>query len=128
MLREHYQEGRLSLPAAGELWEESLRVLTGPAIREEHLAAFAVREQNGAESNGGRPPLREIRRIVDERLFERLPEERALLSYFIATFMEEGASEQDLWMQHKIRRSQFPALDDENIHLVLNRIVQELRG
>ncbi|MCA9084039.1 MAG: hypothetical protein KDA81_08290 [Planctomycetaceae bacterium] len=129
MLREKYQQGRRTLPAAGADWQLVAELLAGESIQAQHLAAVAAKEANEGDTADVRIEPREIERRLRERLFDREDEQIHLLTFLVATFIEESGRNQDLWMQQHFRRSQFPELQDEEVLLEsLRDFVRDLQS
>lgn len=129
MMREFLRDGRNSLPAAGDKWVSVMSLLTGPTASAQHQAAQKVETDDDfsdEESTG--PTIRDIQREVKDKLFDRLDEEQKLVSFLVATILEEDPPRLELWFDHNVRRSQFPLLAEE-VSLIddVRRVLQTLR-
>lgn len=128
MIREEYRIGRNSVPAAGPDWVRVMNVLYGPTATAQHEAAQRVSDEDEPADENTGPSLRDVQRKVSERLFDRTTEEQHLLSFLVATVLEQPPRKFDLWMTQKVEQSQFPELSDEDVVLdVVRDIVRDLR-
>ena len=57
--------------------------------------------------------IREVQREVRSQMFDRLPEERNLAAFLLASLLEQAPKRPDAWFQEKMRQSQFPELARE---------------
>ncbi|MCP4782088.1 MAG: hypothetical protein GY903_11200 [Fuerstiella sp.] len=129
MIREYHRVGGRTLPAAGEHWVNVMTVLLGPTVTAQHEAAQPVSDDEGLLEEEYGPSVRDIRRVVRERLFDRLDEELDLITYLVATLLENPVGNEHLWFIQQFGQSQFPALvRDDAIFERIRVIVRDLQG
>ena len=128
IFREEYRIGRNSVPAAGADWAKVMNVLYGPTATAQHEAAQRVPDEDEPAGENTGPSLRDVQRAIGERLFDRTTEEQHLLSFLVATVLEQPPRRFDLWMTQRVEQSQFPELANEDVVLdVVRDIVREIR-
>ncbi|MEO2015343.1 MAG: hypothetical protein ABGZ53_13320 [Fuerstiella sp.] len=128
MIREHHRVGGRTLPAAGEHWVSVMTVLLGPTVTAQHEAAQPVSDDDDLLEEEFGPSVRDIRRVVRERLFDRLDEELNLITYLVATLLENPVGNERLWFTQQFGQSQFPDLTrDDAIFEQIRVIVRELQ-
>jgi len=129
MIREHHRVGGRSLPAAGEHWVNIMKVLMGPTVIAQHEAAQPVSDDEELLEEDFGPSVRDVRRVVRERLFARLDEELDLVTYLVATLLENPVGNERLWFIQQFGRSQFPDLArDDAIFEQIRVIVRDLQS
>ena len=113
MLRHDFRTGRNSLSVTGKEWHQTVVALAGPTAVEQHMASQQVEDPDGFADLIQRPEDRDIRREIDDRFFDRRPQERLVLAYLLATMLEASPRNADVWFRQQLLRSQFPELSDE---------------
>ena len=131
MIREYHRVGGRTLPAAGEKWEKVMSILLGPTVIAQHEAAQPVSDDEDLLDEDFGPAVRDVRRVVRERLFARLDEELDLITYLVATLLEDPVGNERLWFIKQFGQSQFPDLarDDavfEQIRVIVRDLQDEL--
>ncbi len=128
MLREHHRVGGNTLPAAGEHWVNVMTVLLGPTVIAQHAAAQPVSNEEDLPEEDFGPTIRDIRRVVRERLYARIDEELELITYLVATLLENPVGNEHLWFIQQFGQSQFPELTrDDAIFEQIRVIVRDLQ-
>ena len=59
-----------------------------------------------------------VRRVVDDSMFQRFPEERNLIAVVCATLLQTKSSNERQWMSQQLAKSQFPALSTQEQMLI----------
>ncbi|MEO1979721.1 MAG: hypothetical protein ABGZ24_04330 [Fuerstiella sp.] len=128
MIREDHRIGGRTLPAAGEEWVQGMRVLLGPTVTAQHEAAQPVSGDEDLLEEDFGPTVRDIQRVVRERLFARLDEELNLITYLVATLLENPVGNERLWFIQQFGQSQFPDLArDDAVFEQIRIIVRDLQ-
>ena len=69
-----------------------------------------------------------IRRVVNEAMFERFPEERDVIAAVCATLLQTKTSNERQWMGQQLNRSQFPDLgNQEQVLIDMERVLRIVR-
>ena len=77
-----------------------------------------VKESFEADSKVSAAALITVRRLVDESLFQRFPEERNVIAVICATLLQTKTSNERQWIGQQFAKSQFPALADQEQMLI----------
>jgi hypothetical protein len=129
MIREHHRVGGKTLPAAGEKWSSVMSVLLGPTVTAQHEAAQPVSDDEELLEEDSGPTVRDVRRVVRKRLFARLDEELDLITYLVATLLEDPVGNEHLWFIQQFGQSQFPDLArDDAVFEQIRVIVRDLQN
>lgn len=129
MFREHYRAGRNSLPASGRGWTQVMNVLAGKTATLQHNSTQVENADDEFQDEVAGPSIRDIKRAVAESLFDRTVEERNLLSYMVATALEDSPRKLELWLRQQAEQSQFPTLSSEDVVLdVIQNLIREFRN
>ena len=128
MFREHYRAGRNSLPASGRGWTQVMSVLAGKTATLQHNSTQVENADDEFQDEETGPSIRDIKRAVAESLFDRTVEERNLLSFVVATALEDSPRKLGLWLRQQAEQSQFPTLSSEDVVLeVIQDLIREFR-
>jgi hypothetical protein len=128
MIREHHRVGGKTLPAAGEKWTSVMSALMGPTVTAQHEAAQPVSDDEDLLEEDSGPTVRDVRRVVRKRLFDRLDQELDLITYLVATLLEESVGNEHLWFIQQFGQSQFPDLvRDDAIFEQIRVIIRDLQ-
>ena len=108
-----------------------MSILLGPTVIAQHEAAQPVSDDEDLLDEDFGPAVRDVRRVVRERLFARLDEELDLITYLVATLLEDPVGNERLWFIKQFGQSQFPDLarDDavfEQIRVIVRDLQDEL--
>ena len=130
MMREVHRGGYDGLAAAGPGWEAVVKELSGPTVLKAYEEAKQAAEEAKDEFTiDDGPSIRDIRRTISSKFYDRLDEEKNLFSFLVASILEISPRNEDFWFQRQIGQSQFPGITEEEVvREQLQIILQELRG
>ena len=87
-------------------------------------AGPAIATENKVDPN----TLIAVKRIVNEAMFERFPEERDVVAVVCATLLQTKTSNERQWMGQQLTKSQFPALgSQEQVLIDMEGIMRSVR-
>lgn len=125
-IRESYRRGHRSVEAAGPEWARVIRPILGPTVLAQHAAAQDTGEPDPLLAPAAEISPRDIRREVDQRIFDRHAEQRNTVSFIVAELLERSPRSEDIWYRHAILQSQFPELTEEDY--VLEQVREILKA
>ncbi len=115
-----------------DAWKVVLDVLRGqkdsadPEAMES--AVQVVQESTEAGAQAGNAVFVTVRRLVDQSLFERFPEERNVIAVICAALLRTKTSNERQWTSQQFARTQFPALGNQEQMLVdIEAIMRQVR-
>ena len=88
----------------------------------------AVAEPIATETTVDPGQLITVRRLVDESMFQRFPEERNTMAVICATLLYTKTSNERQWIAQQLAKSQFPVLGDQEQPLIdMEAIMRRVR-
>ena len=105
-----------------------MSVLAGKTATLQHNSTQVENADDEFQDEETGPSIRDIKRAVAESLFDRTVEERNLLSFVVATALEDSPRKLGLWLRQQAEQSQFPTLSSEDVVLeVIQDLIREFR-
>lgn len=127
VMRESYRRGYRSVEAAGPKWVRVIEPILGPTVIAQHAASQDVGQADPLLANMPQISPRDIRREVDEHLFDQSEAQRNTLAFIVADLLERSPRNDDIWFQQALLQSQFPELIEEDYILEQVREILKAR-
>jgi len=94
----------------------------------EEPAVQVVQESTEADAHAASAAHITVRRLVDQSLFERFPEERNVIAVICAALLRTKTSNERQWVSQQFSKTQFPALGNQEQMLVdVEAIMRQVR-